>query len=49
MQIEQRKGFYENWKTSAVSTTDWMVETQLRKLRGTSDTSFGRAYSIVHL
>ena len=29
---------YIFWKTSAVSTTDWMVETQLCKLRGTSDT-----------
>ena len=29
----------KNWKTSAVSTTVcWMVETQLWKLRGTSDT-----------
>ena len=27
-----------SWKTSAVSTTVWMVETQLCKLRGTSDT-----------
>ena len=27
----------QNWKTSAVSTTAWMVETQLCKLRGTSD------------
>ena len=26
-----------------------MVETQLRKLRGTSDTFVGRAYSIFHL
>ena len=26
--------FIKNWKTSAVSTTDWMVETQLCKLRG---------------
>ena len=35
-------GFYKKnitkWKTSAVSTTDWMVETQLCKLRSTSDT-----------
>ena len=32
-----KKLFYKkNWKTSAVSTTDWMVETQLCKLRGTS-------------
>ena len=29
--------FIKNWKTSAVSTTVWMVETQLCKLRGTSD------------
>ena len=26
---------YKNWKTSAVSATDWMIETQLCKLRGT--------------
>ena len=34
----------KNWKTSAVSTTDWMVETQLCKLRGASDIhpSWGR-------
>ena len=31
----------KSWKTSAVSTTDWMVETQLCKLRGT--------YSMFHL
>ena len=30
--------FIKSRKTSAVSTTDWMVETQLCKLRGTSDT-----------
>ena len=30
--------FTKSWKTSAVSTTVWMVETQLCKLRGTSDT-----------
>ena len=30
--------FIKSWKTSAVSTTVWMVETQLSKLRGTSDT-----------
>ena len=30
--------FYKSWKTSAVSTTVWIVETQLCKLRGTSDT-----------
>ena len=28
----------KSWKTSAVSTTVWMVETQLCKLRGTWDT-----------
>ena len=38
----------KNLKMSAVSTTDWMVETQLCKLRGTLDTFFGRAYSILH-
>ena len=27
----------KSWKTSAVSSTVWMVETQLCKLRGTSD------------
>ena len=32
-----------------MSTTDLMVETQLCKLRGTSDTFVGRACSIVHL
>ena len=31
------KDFVKSWKTSAVSTTVWMVETQLCKLRGTSD------------
>ena len=31
----------KSWKTKAVSTTDWMVETQLCKLRGTSDTLVG--------
>ena len=41
--------YIKNWKTSAVSTTDWMVETQLCKLRDTSDTFVGRAYSVVHL
>ena len=30
--------FTKSWKTSAVSTTVWMVETKLCKLRGTSDT-----------
>ena len=34
---------------SAVRTTDLMVETQLCKLRGTSDTFVGRVYSILHL
>ena len=29
--------FIKSWKTSAVRTTVWMVETQLCKLRGTSD------------
>ena len=29
--------FIKSWKTSAVSTTVWMVETQLCELRGTSD------------
>ena len=38
----------KKWKTSAVSTTDWMVETQLCNLRGTSDTFVGRAYFIFH-
>ena len=38
----------KKWKTSAVSTTDWIVETQLCKRRGTSDTFVGRAYSIFH-
>ena len=36
--------FIKNRKTSAVSTTDWMVETQLCKLRGTSETFVGRAH-----
>ena len=30
--------FAKSRKTSAVSATDWMIETQLCKLRGTSDT-----------
>ena len=30
--------FINSWTTSAVRTTVWMVETQLCKLRGTSDT-----------
>ena len=29
--------FIKCWKTSAVSTTVWMIETRLCKLRGTSD------------
>ena len=33
----------QNEKTSAVSTTDWIVETQLCRLRGTSHTFVGRA------
>ena len=28
--------WWKKWKTSAVSTTDWMIDTQLCKLRGTS-------------
>ena len=39
--------FIKSWKTSAVSnTTVWMVETQLCKLRGTSDT-LTRSYNMV--
>ena len=34
----EKEFFIKSWKTSAVSTTVWMVETQLCKLRGTSDT-----------
>ena len=30
-----------------MSTTDWMVETQLCELGGTSDTFVGRAYSLI--
>ena len=41
--------FTKKLKTSAVSTTNWMVETQLCKLRDTSDTFVGRAYSIINL
>ena len=41
------KYFIKSWKTSAVSTTVWMVETQLRKLRGTSHTFVGRVYFIL--
>ena len=33
----RRYYFIKSWKTSAVSTTVWMVETQLCKLRGTPD------------
>ena len=36
--------FVKNWKTSAVSTTDRMVKTQLCKLRGTSCTIVGYAW-----
>ena len=39
----------KKWKTSAVITTDWIVETQLCKLRGTSDKFVGRACSIFHI
>ena len=46
--VEFLSVLYKKWKTSAVSTTDWMVETQLCKLRGTSDTFVGRAYSVFH-
>ena len=36
---QNASAFYKkSWKTSAVSTTVWMVGTQLCKLRGTSDT-----------
>ena len=48
MVLHKISGFYkkmENWKTSAVSTTDWMVEPKLCKMRDTSDTFVGRAYS----
>ena len=41
--------FFFQWKTSAVSTTDCMVETQLCKPRDTSDALVGRAYSMFHL
>ena len=37
----------KNGKMSAVSTTAWMVATQLCKLRGTSGKFVGRAYSIL--
>ena len=40
--------FCKELKTSAVSTTDWMVGSQICNLRGTSDTLDGRAYSIFH-
>ena len=39
--------FIKSWKTSAVSTTDWIIKTQPCKLRGTSDTFVRRAYSIL--
>ena len=42
-------GFRKKIKTSAMSKTDWMVKTQLCKLRDISDTLVGRAYSISHL
>ena len=32
--------FIKSWKTSAVKTTVWMVETQLCKLRGTTTVNF---------
>ena len=38
--------FVKKLKTSGVRTTDRMVETPFSKLRGTSDTFVGRAYSI---
>ena len=41
--------FVKKLKTSGVRTTDRMVETPFSKLRGTSDTFVGRAYSIFHL
>ena len=41
--------FYKKLKTSAVSTTDGVVETQLCKLHDTSDTFVGRAYYIFQL
>ena len=43
-----RRILQKKMKTSAVSTTDWVVETQLCKLRGTLNTLVGRAYSIFH-
>ena len=42
-----RKQYMENWKT-AVSTTDWMVETKLCKMRDIWDTFVGRAYSSLY-
>ena len=39
--------FNKKLKTTAVSPADWMVETELCKLRGTSNTFVGRAYSIL--
>ena len=41
--------FIKKWGTSAAGTINWMVGTQLCKLRGTSDTFVGRAYFIFHL
>ena len=36
LRLSLTEGFFiKSWKTSAVSTTMWMVETQLCKLRGT--------------
>ena len=40
---------WKKLKTPAASTTDWMVEAELCKLRGTSDMYVGRAYSMFHL
>ena len=48
-EIFWRASFYKSWKTSSVSTTDWMVETQFCKLHGTSETFVGRAYRIFHI
>ena len=38
LQLPASNSFIKSWKTSAVSTTDWIVETQLCKLCRTSDT-----------
>ena len=40
--------FFKNWKTSA-EYNRWVVETQLCKLRDTSDTVIGRACAMFHL